>query len=270
MNEIDPKLEPYVGPEGSLTIVSTLILSWLVFQIIRLLTSRVTGSGRAIADEDDDDVLSGKEINKSDQAFGATVLLCGPPAAGKTRLFYQLCHDANNMPTVMSIKANVGFSQPVEGSKPVRYMDWPGHASLTDAALLPVLKAQPRVVLVLDAMQPVAAAADVLYQLAAYAHSKKKQKPEMMIFVACHKKDFPKAKKWQRCKIQIRTELERLLSVRASSKPEEDLWWPAGKPIELDQLAGVKIHFGATSCEGKGTSELAKFCQTGELPEEES
>jgi signal recognition particle receptor subunit beta len=287
VQEIDAKLLDTVGPEASVTILLTLLVGWLTLSILRFLSSRVGRGkgGRAIADEDEDHVLSGSSLKKVVD-YDATVLLCGPTKAGKTRLYYQLCYRAKNMPTVMSIKANVGLSKPAaaaattddakESASPkepvIRYMDWPGHASLDDPALKQVLQSQPRIVLVLDATQPAAPAADTLDQLlTVYASNdnKKKSTQTIPIFVACHKKDFPKAKNWRRCKIQIRTELERLLSVRQGS--EDPSWWPTGEALDLEKLpGGVRLHFASTTCEGTGCPELERFCRTGELPAEEA
>jgi signal recognition particle receptor subunit beta len=287
IQEIDAKLLQTVGPEASVTILSTLLISWLTFTILRFLSSRVGRGkgGRAIADEDEDHVLSGSSLKKLVD-YDATVLLCGPTKAGKTRLYYQLCYRAKNMATVMSIKANVGLSKPAavattddtkestssQKKEPViRYMDWPGHASLDDPAIKEVLKSQPRIVLVLDATQPAASAADTLDQLLLLYTStayKKKSTKTVPIFVACNKKDFPKAKNWRRCKIQIRTELERLLSVRQGS--DDPSWWPTGEALDLEKLpGGVRLHFASTTCEGTGSPELEHFCRTGELPAEE-
>lgn len=296
IKEIDAKLKVTVGPEASITLLSTVLIGWLTIIIVRFLVSRVGGKGRAIADEDEDAVLSGSSLKKG-LDYDATVLLCGPTRAGKTRLHYQLCYGEKNMPTVMSIKGNVGLSRPTKSStaasdtnestatatkEPViRYMDWPGHASLDDPALTQVLQSQPRIVLMLDATQPVALAADTLDQLlSTYAVSSKKKSTtkSIPIFVACNKKDFPKAKNWRRCKIQIRTELERLLSVRqGNSKTETETveanatWWPEVEALDLERLpGGVHLYFASTTLEGKGSPELEHFCRTGELPAEEA
>jgi len=257
IDRIDPQLEPYVGPEASISIIASLLLAWMVVSLIRFLSRRQTG--RAIADEDDDHVLSNVKTMVQEE-FSHTVLLCGPRGAGKTRLFYQLCFHDSNIPTVQSIKANLGI---VNG---IRYMDWPGHAPLNDAVLLPILKAQPRIVLVLDATQPVASAADSLYQLLEFA--KQQQQQPIRVFIACHKTDLPKAKNWRRVKIQMRTELERLLKAKST---DNHLWWPAGEPLELDDLPFAQLHFGSTTCQGNdGSAELVAFCQTGEFPNEDS
>lgn len=279
IKQFDAKLAGSVGPEASVTIGSTLVMGWLTLFLLRFLMARIGGSGRAIAGEDEDHVLSGSSLKQADQ-FDATVLLCGPCQAGKTRLFYQLCHEVD-LRTVASIKANVALSRSSSSSEEnkndpvIRYMDWPGHASVDDPILKPVLQSKPRIVLVLDATQPAAAAADVLYQLVAFYTKNNTKLVNVHIVVACHKKDFPKAKNWRRCKIQIRTELERLLSVRRGKTETDivsDVWWPVEEALDLERMpGGVQLHFVATTCEGgKGCPELETFCRTGEFPVEEA
>jgi signal recognition particle receptor subunit beta len=267
IERIDPKLEPFVGPEATVTLTVTFLLAWTVFLLLRFVTSRITGSGRAIADEDEDNVLSPKQTETT-QHYEETVLLCGPPGAGKTRLFYQLCFGESNLPTVQSIKANVGITLQNEHGPSIRYMDWPGHAPLSDDALQPILKDKPRIVLVLDSTQPVASAADTLFNLLAYVHRQgRRQMQKPLIFVACHKSDISKAKNSKRVKIQIRSELERLLKVHSSDTPATPLWWPSGEPLELDELSFCDLHFTATNCEGEGSPELVAFTCTGNVPD---
>ena len=265
MQRADIELEEYVGPEGSVTILSSLLLGWLVLAVVRLLSLRLFGSGRALADEET--ILEKKSATS--ETYDATVVFVGPPGGGKTRLFYRLCHGEAQVPTLCSLRANVGISTTTSDNngQKIRYMDWPGYASLHDEALESVFAApNTRVVLVLDATQPVAAAADTLHHLFSLQQQSKSSKM-MHIFVACHKTDLPKAKNWRRIKIQLRTELERLLTV--SAKTNQESWWSPGKPLELDGIDGVKLYFFSTSAEGGRLSpELTAFCQMGEVPEE--
>jgi hypothetical protein len=252
----------------------------------------------------------------ADAPYDATVLLCGPRHGGKTCLFYQLSLGVSDLPTVTSIKANVAVSN----SKPltnnnngkkssadkenestdaimsrIRYVDWPGHAALNDPVLeksvwnkaCTTTKATKnntddlRIVLVLDATQPVAAAAETLYELwsrVAQEATKIRQQPQqkLSIFCACHKKDLVKAKNSKRIKIQMRTELQRILSVQKPS------WWPlspdasSATALELNDLPYCKLHFASTSSvatskeQEPGMDELAAFCLTGQLPSTES
>jgi signal recognition particle receptor subunit beta len=259
IQRFDPVLEPYVGSEATVTVTGTLLATWLVLWISTRIFRR---SGRAITEDDTDRVFS---AGAGGDEFDATVVLTGPRNAGKTRLFYQLCYAENNLPTLMSLKANVGIASCTSATTDanqttIRYMDWPGHASVSDPALVSVLKSKKdvRIVFVLDATQPVSQAADTLYQWLNLLHAKKKK---TTIFVACHKKDFPKAKNDRRIKIQLRTELERLLTTKAAAG--ETAAWVSSQPLELDELSFVTLHFCATTCEGRGNAELVKFCRTG-------
>jgi signal recognition particle receptor subunit beta len=261
---IDAQLEATVGPEATMTIASTILASWLVLVLIRFFSKRLTGGGKAIADDDEDNVLS-KSAMKNKVEYDATVLFCGPMGGGKTRLFYQICTEEKVAKTVTSIKANVGIA-PMKRERgdtaTIRYIDWPGHAPLADSGLEPLWKAptdKVRVVLVLDATQPVAAAASVLYHLWEGAATAKRRRT---ILVACHKKDFPKAKNWKRVKIQLRTELERLVMTK---KPE---WWPASKEVELDDLPQCDLYFCSTTCESNGLVPIEDYCRKGKLPEQ--
>jgi signal recognition particle receptor subunit beta len=261
---IDAQLATTVGPEATITVSSTILVSWLVLILIRFFSKRFTGGGKAIADDDADNVLS-KSAMKNKVEYDATVLFCGPMGGGKTRIFYQICAEEKVTKTVTSIKANAGVApmKSERGDKAtVRYIDWPGHAPLSDSALEPLWKApndKVRVVLVLDATQPVAAAASVLYTLWEGAATAKRRRT---ILVACHKKDFPKAKNWKRVKIQLRTELERLVTTK---KPE---WWPASKEVELDDLPQCDLYFCSTSCESNGLVSIEDYCRKGKLPEQ--
>ena len=140
-------------------------------------------------------------------------------------------HDASNHPP--------SLSAPPSPPQIIRWIDYPGHASLYDTSLLQILTPTTttttphqkrkstlsppplRIVLVVDATQPVTTAAELLFQLftilyeAHGIHGPTLTNPSIpskpCIFVACHKKDIHKAKNEKRIKIQIRTELERLI-----------------------------------------------------------
>ena len=268
IGQLDPWLEPYVGPEATVTLTCTFMVCWIVLWLFRSVI--FNRSGRAV-DDDEGKLLASTSGNKAEK-FDATVLLVGPRNSGKTRLFYQLCYSENDMPTLMSLKANVGVSTAVSNGaddakepQAIRYMDWPGYTSLLDPELAPVMKAPNlRVVLVLDSNQSVTSAADTLYQLLQLLSSESKRKDVVTVFVACHKKDMPKAKNDRRIKIQLRTELERLLTVRAATN-DAATWWKSGEPVELDALDFVQFHFCSTTCTGPGPVEVQKFCLTGRL-----
>ena len=263
IGSIDAQLKPSVGPEASVTLGSTLLAMWIALMFVRFLTRRLAGQGRAIAGEDEDSVLS-KAALRGEQ-FDVTVLLCGPPGGGKTRLFYHLCTGDTNVPTLTSLKANVGISakNSDRGDRDaVRYLDWPGHAPLDDPALDGVWRApndNVRVILVLDATQPVSAAANTLYEIWELAVASKRPRT---VLIACHKKDFPKAKNSKRVKIQLRTELERLVTTK---KPE---WWSTSREVELNALHELDLHFCSTTCENKGLAPMEEYCRQGKLPDE--
>jgi len=106
----------------------------------------------------------------------------------------------------------------------------------------------------------VSSAADILYHILAHTTFKKKH---IHIMVDCHKADAPKAKNWRRIKIMLRTELERLLKVRATES-DETLFWPPGKALNMDNLEFAKFHYASVSCVSKkGMDELQDFILVG-------
>ncbi|KAL7574729.1 hypothetical protein ACA910_017293 [Epithemia clementina (nom. ined.)] len=260
-------------------------------------------------------LLTNKKTSTTTTSTGV-VLLCGPPNAGKTTLFTQLLLSSSSttttttssssssssspnkkplLSTVTSLKANVAL---FGSNKNVCLIDWPGHAAamaatnggsfvLTDPTLSQIWSSSSsttrssrplRLVLVLDATQPVQSAAAILYQLwhaaaSTSSSTTRRSNPILRIFVACHKSDLPKAKNVKRLQLQLRTELEKLLAVQ---QPD---WWPgkATATYEVtvnDQgclLPGqvVQWYFSATSSTSLlllPDDELLQFCQTGQWP----
>ena len=233
---VDTYLEPHVGSEASVSILLTLLVGWLLYI---LLTNCRRTTGRALVN-DEQEVLEKQLEERAD----STVLLVGPQNAGKTRLFCHLVYN-KDQETVMSIQPNVEI---ING---IRYLDWPGHfSSLNDLKQMINSAKDLRIVLVVDATQPVRSAADKLYQILQLIKGRASTK----IFVACHKKDIPKAKNERRIKIQLRTELERLFSIR-----DDD--WVKGTALNWEDHA--KFYFGATSYE---SPELVDFCRNGKFP----
>ncbi|GKY97233.1 hypothetical protein MPSEU_000681700 [Mayamaea pseudoterrestris] len=289
IHRIDPKLEPFTGPEACITIAFSLLASWMVLLIIRFIASkRFTRTGSAIAGHDN--TKSSLLLHQADELkFDATVLLVGPPDAGKTRLYYQLMMQGSddtllkmhsNVPTLTSLEPNVGVVHRI------RYIDWPGISSVAvndeNTAFSSIWKSVPRLILVIDSTHSgMGPAADVLYTLLQELYmakqSSKRIKHQLpVIFVACHKQDVPKAKNPKRIQLQLRTELERLLQVNkaAAATIAQDgdaatkeivQWWPVGEPLELDQLDFCRLHFASTSCAKEVSEELQTFCKRGEL-----
>jgi signal recognition particle receptor subunit beta len=202
----------------------------------------------------------------NDQEEEATVVLCGPKNSGKTRLFYYLCNDDFNLPTLISMKANVAVRDRI------RYIDWPGRMQNMDKldhlfqnkdkqnVGVPV-----RWVLVLDANQPMASAADVLYEI--LERTKDRGGPRQKIFVACHKSDFPKAKNPRRIQLQLRTELERITKLRGPGAEQLLALTLSTGGVDLEALQSAELYFAATTCESKSTlTDLAEFCRTARFP----
>ena len=280
MADLDPLLEPYVGPEASITIASTLLLSFFVLQLMKTL-SGISGrsGGKAIADDDDDDAL---HKTAAEGNFGDTVIVCGPMWSGKTRIFYHLAHGDANLPTVMSLRANAALlTSSTTGEKALRLLDYPGHSGLQDPLFVEMLQATPvRVALVVDSTQSMVTAADFLYDLLQHAKDLgMTNSNKLNIFVACHKCDLSSSKNPRRIKISLRTELEKLIKVRsteaasaasegtgtASSSPS--WWWKEGSSsLDLDDLQYARLRFAATTCNvADGIDALADFCRTGNM-----
>jgi signal recognition particle receptor subunit beta len=273
VEQTDPFLRPYAGDEGTMKVALSVLLAYAATRIVRLVTSRVLGKGRAVRDRDEhgDALADGASSAQSDR----TVVICGPSSSGKTRLLYHVGYNAN-VDTVSSIKANVVVEDRT------RYVDWPGTAKLnSDAFRSLLLQARPRVVLVLDSTQAVALAADCVHQIFSILHAS--NDPPLTVLVLCHKSDLPTAKNPKRIQLQLRGELERLLKSNAakaaagsssssdapttkSSGQAKDLWWPVGEPVDFEALKFVRLLFRSTSCEGKGCRGLVReYCETGTL-----
>jgi signal recognition particle receptor subunit beta len=250
---LDPMLEPYVGPEATTTIVVTALLGWILIFLVSLCRR----TGKAVVDEEERLLES-----KLAQDATTTVLLVGSRKAGKTRLFCQLAYGISHQETVMSLKPNVATVNDI------KYIDWPGHC--LDFSTDIRHRRNLRVILMVDATQPARIAADKLFVLLndVLWHQHKKYKTKTLVFVACHKKDLPKAKNEKRIKIQLRTELERLVQARSGDNKVE--WWPTDDRLELDQIGICSFYFGPTTCESSGAPELSKFCKSGVFPKDSS
>ena len=255
MHQIDPALEPYLGPEASMTLLGSLFLAAVVWRLMRVVSSSF--SGKAIVDSDDDGGVLARVLKE--QTFRETVLLCGASGAGKTRLFYLVCHQQPQANTVVSLRANVGFRDEV------RFMDYPGHESAFPEQIVSDILNQPnlRIVLMIDSTKPVATAADQLFQiLQNHCNQRSKKQTRPSVLVVCNKSDLPGCKNWRRIKIQLRTELERLLKTTTVDKP----WWPPKKPLVLEEAADMAL-LSASLQDGTGVEALETYCFQGTLPE---
>ena len=276
LQQLDVYAEETFGQkEASITLLTTLLVAFFVGRILHFVVLRATASGSAIVQEETRETTL---LQKKKQDYDATVLLCGPPNAGKTLLFHQLAYSQqqeqpqqlspSQFPTLTSLKPNIDIVQRV------RFMDLPGHSSgkVTDIfeSLLDPQKPL-RCILVLDATQPVAPAAKILYQLWEWTlltstKHLKSTKEKRSILIACHKSDLPKAKNTKRIQIQVRREMEKLLSpeIQQHHLPEGGLEW--------ETLPGpLQIQFAATSSSAsEGRVALERFCETGVFPENES
>jgi len=254
MRKIDPQLEPYVGAEPSITIMGSLFLGLLLWQLFMRIGG--SGGGKAIQnDDDDDDALVPKET----RYFDSTLLLCGPSLAGKTCLFHALVHPGlKNLATVKSIKPNTGFVT-LDDKKICRVLDAPGHwgASKMVSTVLETddLSSPDRIVLVLDSTLPVAKAADYLYSIISHAPSD--SDTTQGVLVACHKAKAPKAKNTRRIKLQLRTELERLDSLSVGKENGDTKDW--------EQILNSSVTFCASSCDPPILDEVRSFLQTGSV-----
>jgi signal recognition particle receptor subunit beta len=276
MRKIDPQLEPYVGPEPSMTILGTICLGLFLWQLLIRSCGcgrgGAGGGGKAIQNDEDDDE-DNLLLKQESRYFDATILLCGPSLAGKTTLFYTLVHPNTNNnnnttktnTTVKSIKPNTGFVVQQNNGKIWRYLDAPGHwgaSKLRSTILLDDKKESSvqKIILVLDATQPVGKAADYLYAICnqqQQQHNSKNHHKTTKLLVACHKAHAPKAKNVRRLKLQLRAELERLekleLKNNNNSSGEQETDWEQ----VLEQ-----VEFCASSCDDPPMLEgIHRFCQ---------
>ncbi|CAJ1961741.1 unnamed protein product [Cylindrotheca closterium] len=263
MAKIDPPLEPFLGPEPSMTLIGTLGLGFIVWKVLSLLLGggggTSTSSGSAIQDDDQDDATNPSSKNKSQRSFDSTLVFCGPSLAGKTSMFYKLLYPQrpfSRMGTVQSLSSNVGYKQ--HSDVQWRYLDVPGHWG-ADKLVSTVLKQQQnmvqRIVLVVDSTQPVSKAADYLYALLQYQQQQQQQASKSLtVLIACHKAKAPKAKNFRRIKLNLRNELERL--EKLSSQPTKIQDWE-------DALSSFE--FCSSSVDPPLLQDIESFCESGKL-----
>lgn len=267
MKEIDPLLEPIVGPEASLTIVGSLLFASLLLRLIHFFfrTGSSLGNGSkttAIQEYDrDQDILPSNA--KSSRPFDETALLCGPSLAGKTSIFYGILqqgssdgNDGIKMATVRSIKSNTGFLQNSENV--VRILDTPGHWGPEKLLRVVKLSEVQRLVVVVDSSQPVPPAADYLYAILKSTISNSTSTASPSVLIACHKSDHTKAKNARRIKLQLRSELIRLGKLDAVGENENITnkidWEEAMNAVPL------------CSSRFSNLKPLQDFCENGTLP----
>lgn len=256
IKEVDPLLEPLVGPEASVNIFGSLLLAWFLYQVAQTLFSSGSsvGSGSkntAIQEEEQDILPSNADTSRP---FDETVLLCGPSLGGKTSIFYTLLQKGENSTpkTVRSIKSNTGFLETSE--KVLRLLDTPGHWGPQKLFRVVGLQDVQRLVVVVDSSQPVAPAADYLYEvLKSTISNGATGSPNILI--ACHKSDHSKAKNARRIKLQLRSELVRL--GKLDNDGSED-------PVNWEEKMNAVPLCSSTVSDLK---DLRAFCETGTVPQ---
>ena len=267
IKEIDPQLEPYVGPEGCITVVGSLLLSYAVYQLVRSIfgsSSSPSSSSSSLGDggknkaiqEDyrDQDILP--VSNEKSRPFDGTIVLCGPALTGKTSLFYRLIQQEQEQQqkwkTVRSIKSNTGFLE--HNRKVLRVLDTPGHWGPEKLIRAVPLQDIDRLLVVVDSTQPVAPAADYLYAILKQQKSKSKNNTAAVL-ISCHKSDHPKAKNARRIKLQLRSELIRL-SKLDNIDDENDNYWE-------EHLNAIPL---CSSNVDDNFHSVREFCETGAIP----
>ncbi|KAG7345111.1 signal recognition particle receptor beta subunit [Nitzschia inconspicua] len=268
MRQIDPQLEPLVGPEASITILGSFVLSFLLFWMVSKLLGTTTG-GKAFQDDDHDQNVLQQHNEKS---FDGTILLCGPSLGGKTTLFYQLLRSStgtenlsgHHICTVKSIKSNTGFLQIPQATTDDsnanttiwRIVDTPGHWGPEKLLQAITLSQVQRIVLVVDSTQPAALAADYLQALWTNSSTLGSAAPQLL--VACHKSQHPKAKNIRRLKLQLRSELERLQKLQAMDDNAI-----VSSSIDWEQALNEQVSI--CSSDMAQWKDVQQFCQTGTI-----
>jgi len=295
IQELDPRLEPHVGPEGSVNIFGSLLLAWLLYQLVRTVLGGGGGGGgsgsgiknknTAIQEDDRDKDILPSNADTS-RPFDGTVLLCGPSLAGKTSLFYRLLQqrgddddisisNSSSMGTVRSIKSNTGFLETTQTKNTttttttLRILDTPGHWGPQKLLRAVPLQDVKRLVVVVDSTQPVAPAADYLYAILKSRNNNNNHNNNNNdnVLITCHKSDHAKAKNARRIKLQLRSELIRLSKLDVdvgdtnnnnnnnNNNDENDLDW--------EEILNAVPLCSSTVADFKAVRE---FCETGTTP----
>ncbi len=256
IKEVDPLLEPLVGPEASVNIFASLLLAWFLYQMAQTLFSSGSsvGSGSkntAIQEEEQDILPSNADTSRP---FDETLLLCGPSLGGKTSIFYTLLQKGDTPKTVRSIKSNTGFLETSENV--LRILDTPGHWGPQKLFRVVGLQDVQRLVVVVDSSQPVAPAADYLYQVLKSTISNATTTSSPDILISCHKSDHSKAKNARRIKLQLRSELVRLGKLDSAGGSEDPVNWE-------EKMNAVPLCSSTVS----DLKDLRAFCETGTVPQ---
>lgn len=238
MRLVDSHLYERVGPDASVTLLVSVLLCVLLYQIL----SKLRPSANAIVDDDDND--TSKRV--PEQHYDESILLIGPSHGGKTRLWFALTEGRPDVPTLTSqtIQSKVIASS---NERSVLYVDVPGHMTLSDVAVLKTVlsdKKPSRIVFVLDATQPVRAAADKLFELLEIISTTLQQQQQSSpILIACHQCDKPKCKTIRRLQLQLRSELEKLHSI------QETTWWTGQFDEKSVQFCNSSVHETQSICD---------------------
>lgn len=279
----NPRVRTYVEHEPSMCIVMALVAIYFLSMIARFITVKKKAVEGLDADDPEGQVLS--NIQRGE--YKDSVVLFGVCGSGKSVLFNKLANDGQSqeIQTVTSLKANVKVT---DGG--IRIVDYPGHITLS--AKLPSLlmpdssssSGDTRALLVVDSTKPIVETASYLYQnvltnlqlIRAWQNANK----TLNVLVVCNKSDVPGAKNWRRIKIQLRTEIDKLMIISSSINNGMDnsdgrnlndenhvneRFELIGKSIDLDDLShngvsNIKLSFVEVSCVNRnGINEVHAF-----------
>lgn len=286
----NPRIRTYVEHEPSMCIVVALVIIYFLSMIVRFSTVKKKAVVGLDADDPERQVLS--NIQSGD--YTDSIILFGVCGGGKSVLFNKLSNESQPqaIQTVTSLKANVKVID--DG---IRIIDYPGHITLSTklpSLLMPgnsSSSGNTRALLVVDSTKPLTDTASYLFQnvltnsqlIRAWRNTNR----TMKILIVCNKNDAPGAKNWRRIKIQLRTELDKLIKISSSMtnvQNESDGGYVndenrtnerfelVGKSIDLDDLSkngilNITLSFVETSCVNgeKGIREVKEFINKGEI-----
>lgn len=219
-------------------------------------------------------------MNKKPTVKRTAILMYGPPAAGKTTLFYTLKDGAVCTGTTSSLKENnatfkLHNSTSDDEANQVHLIDYPGNPKLSArlADFLPMTKA---IVFVLNAnaKQDVEAyAAEQMFQLLTNPMVVEHSLP---ILVACNQSDYPLSSKPPLLRKILETELTKLRETTGKGNATLDLGedWPESVPLgqededfTFNDHSPCPVSFIACSAtKGRKLDEVSSFCREQLLP----